>query len=322
MEIKIKIDELKQAKLFVATPMYGGQCFGQYTRAIADLSSLCTKHEIHLSYYFLFNESLVTRARNYCADEFMRSDCTHMLFIDSDIGFDANDIFAMLGLSLQNDDYDILCAPYPKKTISWEKIKRAVDIGVADEDPNQLERYVGDYAFNPVGGTNQIKISEPAEVAEGGTGFMLIKRKVFERMNEEYPNLLYKPDHVRTAAFDGSREIMAYFDAIIDDKYMNLMPDLRAYLEQTPTATHEDILDYLSEKREGVLGKYSNRYLSEDYMFCYWARKIGMKLWLCPWIKLKHAGHYNFGGSLADLAAIGATATADPKLIKGRKPNQ
>jgi len=57
-------------------------------------------------------------------------------------------------------------------------------------------------------------------------------------------------------------------------------------------------------------------------MFCYWARKIGMKLWLCPWIKLKHAGLYNFGGSLADLAAIGATATADPKLIKGRKPNQ
>ena len=88
---------------------------------------------------------MITRARNYCADEFMRSDCTHMLFIDSDISFSANDVIAMLALMSEDSEYDILCAPYPKKCISWEKIKQACDLGAADKDPNVLEKFVGDY---------------------------------------------------------------------------------------------------------------------------------------------------------------------------------
>ena len=39
MEIKISLDELQKRKLMVATPMYGGNCAGMYTRSIADLSA-------------------------------------------------------------------------------------------------------------------------------------------------------------------------------------------------------------------------------------------------------------------------------------------
>jgi hypothetical protein len=46
-------------------------------------------------------------------------------------------------------------------------------------------------------------------------------------------------------------------------------------------------------------------------MFCYNVQKIGMKVWFCPWMRLSHVGTYVFDGSLADLAAIGASATAD-----------
>jgi hypothetical protein len=60
----------------------------------------------------------------------------------------------------------------------------------------------------------------------------------------------------------------------------------------------------------------SKRYLSEDYMFCQWSRKIGLKVWLCPWMQLKHVGSYIFGGSLVDLAQIGAAATADVSKLK------
>ena len=79
MEIKVAIEDLRKNKLFVATPMYGGQCAGMYTRSIADLSALCAKYQIQLQMYFLFNESLITRARNYCVDEFIRSDATHLM---------------------------------------------------------------------------------------------------------------------------------------------------------------------------------------------------------------------------------------------------
>jgi hypothetical protein len=284
MQIQIPIEKLRERKLFVATPMYGGQCSGMFARSCADLSALCTKYGIQLRYYFLFNESLITRGRNYCVDEFLRSGYTHMMFIDSDIGFNANDVIALMAMQSpdpKDDNYDILCGPYPKKCISWEKIKMAVDKGFADEDPNVLERFVGDYVFNPVGGTKTIQINQPTEILEAGTGFMMIRRNTFEKFAAAYPQQAYKPDHVRTAHFDGSREIIAYFDTPIDPE--------------------------------------SKRYLSEDYMFCQWTRKIGLKVWFCPWMKLQHVGSFIFGGSLADLAQIGASATADQAQIKKPK---
>jgi len=180
-----------------------GQCAGMFTKSVADLSAFCAKHQIPLQLYFMFNESLITRARNYCCDEFMRSDANHLMFIDSDIGFNPQDIIALMALQSQNEDYDIIGGPYPKKCISWEKIKRAVDKGVADEESNVLEKFVGDYVFNPKSGQNQIKLSDPVEVLEIGTGFMMITKKAMSKFQESYKQYMYKPDHVRTEHFDG-----------------------------------------------------------------------------------------------------------------------
>ena len=319
MEIKVPIEELRKRKLFVATPMYGGMCAGMFCRSTNDLSALAVHYGIEVRYYYLFNESLITRARNYCVDEFLRSDATHLLFIDSDIGFNAQDILTMLALQSDESEYDILCAPYPKKCISWEKVKQAVDMGIADDNVNVLEKFVGDYVFNPANGKTEIPISEPAEVLESGTGFMMIRRSALEKMGGVYPELMYRPDHVRTAAFDGSREIYALFDALIDNKYAHIRTDIRKFFEKNPNASKEDILAYIDDTKHDAEGnEYSNRYLSEDYMFCQWARKAGLKVWLCPWIGLQHVGTYVFGGSLADLASVGAAATADPSKL-GKK---
>ena len=281
MEISISIDELRKRKLFLGVPMYGGMCAGMFAKSVADLTAICTSHGIQMRTYFLFNESLIPRARNYICDEFMRSDCTHMLFIDADIGFDPRDVLAMLALQSDDTEYDVLAAPYPKKTISWEKIKLAVDKGIADEDPNVLEKYVGDYVFNPKAGSGNIRIDIPVEVSEVGTGFMMTRRKTFENFTGAFPQYSYKPDHVRTEHFDGSREIMMYFQAEIDPE--------------------------------------SKRYLSEDYWFCRKLQEIGNKIWYCPWMKTQHVGSYIFGGSLIDLAQIGAPATADSAMLKKKK---
>jgi hypothetical protein len=285
IEVTVELDELRKRKLFVATPMYGGQCAGMYTKSTADLAMMCTQYGVSVRFFYLFNESLITRARNYLVDEFMRSDCTHLMFIDSDIGFDPNDVMALMALmdpeAPDGERKEIMCGPYPKKTIAWEKIKMAVDKGFADDDPNKLEQLVGDYVFNPVAGQVEMRLDEPVEVMEGGTGFMMVQRSAFEKFAEAYPEYSYKPDHVRTKHFDGSREIMAYFDTIID-------PD-------------------------------SKRYLSEDYMFCQWARKAGVGVWMCPWMELSHVGSYVFGGSLQAIASVGASATADPTSLKSKK---
>jgi hypothetical protein len=235
---------------------------------------ICAANGIEVKFYYLFNESLIQRARNYIVDEFMRSDCTHLLFIDADIGFNPRDVLGLLAVNLTDPEkYNIVTGPYPKKTIAWEKVSKAAQAGVGKENPFDLEQYTADYVFNPVNRTNSFKVSEPLEIGEGGTGFMLIPRATLEKFQKAYPELSYKPDHIRTDAFDGSREITAFFDCIID-------PDTK-------------------------------RYLSEDYFFCKKSRQAGMKVWMCPWMQLQHVGSYVFKGSLGHIGSLGSSLTAD-----------
>lgn len=316
MEIKAEIADLQKKKLFLATPMYGGACAGMFTRSVSDLSAMCARYNIPLQLYFLFNESLVTRARNYCVDEFIRSGATHLMFIDSDIGFNPNDVLAMLSLMTDDSPYDVMGGPYPKKCISWEKIKMAVDKGVADEDPNILDRFVGDYVFNPKGNISQIPLGEPVEVMEIGTGFMMIRRKTFEDYEKAFPHLHYKPDHIRTEHFDGTREIMAYFDCVIDRGYG--YENLHQLLADVAAGKGAELQEIAKKMISGEKTA-SKRYLSEDYMFCYNVQRMGGRVWFCPWMQLQHVGSYVFAGSLADLASIGAAATADASKIGGKK---
>jgi hypothetical protein len=276
----MNVGQLQRCKLMVAVPMYGGQCTGSFCKAMTDLAVLLAHYQIPWVPYYLFNESLITRARNYCTATFMNSDCTHLMFIDSDIGFTARDVVYLMAVTAdENSPYDIIGGPYPKKTISWEKIKVAVDKGMADENPNNLENYVGDYVFNPKpNAEGKIPMNEPAEVLEIGTGFMMIPRRTLIKFQEAYPQYWYRPDHIRTKEFDGSKKIMQFFQAEIDPK--------------------------------------SERYLSEDYWFTQKCQEIGLKTWLCPWMSMTHMGSYMFGGSLGHLASIQVAATADPNALR------
>lgn len=265
MEIKVKVDELKKCKLLVATPMYGGMAHGLYLKSCLDLQAVLGKYGVETKFSFLFNESLITRARNYLVDEFLRTDYTHMLFIDSDINFNPQDVIALLAL-----DKDVIGGPYPKKSINWKTVASAAR-NHPDMEPKELETLVGEYVFNVVKGTKSFQVTEPLEVMEIGTGFMMIKRVVFEKLAESFPNIRYKPDHAGQANFDGSRYIHAYFDTVIDTK-------------------------------DSITGGGSDRYLSEDYMFCQMWRKIGGEIFLCPWMKTQHIGTYAFNGNMPAVA--------------------
>ena len=294
MKIEVQVEELRKKKIFFATPMYGGQCAGMYSKACIDLATMCANYGVETRFFFIFNESLITRARNYLVDEFLRAEgFTHLMFIDSDIHFNPNDVLTLAAL-----DKEIIGGPYPKKVIAWEKVRNAVDAGLADDDPVALEEFTGDFVFNPVAGTQQIKVSEPVEVLEIGTGFMLIERSVLEKFRDAYPQFSYKPDHNRSENFDGSRYIHAFFDTVID-----------------------------SEAFAGKGSGGSDRYLSEDYMFCQFTRKIGIKTWLCPWMKLGHIGSYVFNGTMPamgnlDFAAHGNDMETRPHQISEKEEKE
>lgn len=322
IDITVSIEELRKNKIFIATPMYGGMCSGTYTKSSTDLAARAAEMGLTVKFFYLFNESLIPRARNYIVDEFLRAtEMTHLMFIDGDIAFNYDDVVALSVIS-NMPGKDIVCGPYPKKNISWEKIKRAVDKGFADKDPEQLSRYVGDYVFNPVMGSTEIKIDEPAEVLEGGTGFMMIRRETFEKFLQAYPEINYKPDHARTEHFDGSRSIGQYFQSEID-RY-NPVKDYESIIKRIIAGETMDTQEVkrFYDNAQAEIAASSNRYLSEDYWFCQKAIKANMHVWLCPWVQLQHFGTFNFGGSLIDLAAIGAPATVDVAQLKHKKPNK
>jgi len=242
-----------QTKMFVATPMYGGLCTGMYTSGIMQLVGTCGQNNIQMYYSFMMNESLITRARNSMAYDFLKSEATHLMFIDADISFNPQDIPRMIQV-----DKDIICGLYPKKEINWVEVTEAVKRGVP---PAELSRHTGAFVVNLANGeqTKSGNINEPMEIANGGTGFILIKRKVFDALADKVPSYTNDMYH----AVDTVREVKVikeFFATSIDEE--------------------------------------SNRLLSEDYHFCKIAREAGFKVYAAPWAQFGHTGTYTFSGQL------------------------
>jgi len=238
----------------IATPMYGGLCNGSYTVGLLTAVGVFSQHGIAMQYAHMMNESLITRARNSLTRDFLASECTHLMFIDADIGFNPHDIPPMV-----KADKDIICGIYPKKEINWVDVAEAVKDGV---DPRNLHHHTGAFVVNLVGDakTAEGDMYEPLEIANGGTGFMLIKREVFECLIGRVPT--YNNDVF----------------AAVDD--------------QTAKIEINEFFATSIDKESG------NRLLSEDYHFCKIAREAGFKVWAAPWAHLSHTGTYIFNGML------------------------
>lgn len=305
--VEISERDLQMRSLFLAIPMYGGKTDFVTANGLSELTAACMQLGIKYKVYILANESLITRARNYAADEFLRSGMTHMMFIDSDIGFKAKSVIQMLALSDPMSDYDVLCGPYPKKHIAWNQVAKALfEKKITDPRHSSYEAFAGEFVFNvrrkSTGERLNIDLSRPFEVDEGATGFMLIQRKVFERFADQLPELYYKPDHIGTD-FGGKREIMRYFDCEVERGWTSVELErfIKAFVSgSVPKTVLKDQANAWLEADKDA----TKRYLSEDYWFCKNVWATGSKVWMCPFIELQHVGTYVFTGNLHALASL------------------
>jgi hypothetical protein len=240
--------------VFIATPMYGGMSTGTYTSSIMQTPIALSQNGIGMYYAHMMNESLIPRARNKLTHDFLESPATHLMWIDADIGFNPNDIVSMV-----KADENIICGLYPKKEINWPRVAEAVKQGVP---PAELSKHVGSFVVNLVPGvaSEAVDPTKKLEISNGGTGFMLIKREVFEVLADKVPQ--YMNDmHTATDTEKQRYYIKEFYDCSID-------PDS------------------------------GNRLLSEDYHFCKIARDAGFKIYAAPWVHLSHTGTYIFDGTL------------------------
>ena len=200
-------------KLFLSTPCYGGLCLEKYMSSLIKLQiALIRKGGIQLMIDTTENESLVHRARNVAVGRFMqKTDADYFLFIDADVEFDAESVIRLL-----DSGYDLSCAIYPKKVVMWDQAKRAVENG----DDRNLAMISASLVAN-VGARKRTVENGFVEVLDGPTGFMMIKRSVFEEMEQKFPELMCKNDH-QNRDFD---DYCALFDCMID-------PESRRYLSE------------------------------------------------------------------------------------------
>ena len=247
----------------VATPCYGGQTTALYTQSMLKLQSECAKYKVEMVLLAITNESLITRARNDLVYHFMkhRDDkgvFEYLMFIDADIRFDPKAIIRML-----THDKDVVVGAYPLKQLDWEKVVSASKEKTLS--PKEAVKEAAMYVINVhkpdadlVGKTVDVQIKNGLlEVYDAGTGFMLIKRSVIEKMIEKYPETKYYSDRdVTLSAEENTR--YALFDTEIDA---------------------------------------DRRYLSEDYTFCRRWQKLDGKIHLDVNTVLDHVGTHIFRGS-------------------------
>lgn len=196
-------------KLYISTPCYDAMLTMQYTMSLLRLVQFCNKHNIDYMIDFLGNESLITRARNKSLNKFMNTDCSHLLFIDSDIEFQPEAVMDLLLF-----DKDVSCCVYPKKGFNWNKFMYSIQ-----NEQNSKEHPSSrglDYAYNIMYNDKNelIKNGDFIKVNQSSTGFMMIKREIVEKLNKKHTELEIISDELS----NNNTKMYGLFCCMIKDK--------------------------------------------------------------------------------------------------------
>ena len=249
--------------IVIGTPCYGSMLHLGYFRSITKLCEVFTLLGIPYKIQTVGNESLIPRARNGIVATFMNiPEATHLMFIDADITFDWRSIVKLIIL-----DKDLSGGCYPKKSINWDKVKHQLkkEPGI---DNNLLIAKSVDYVFNPIyfkdGDNVFCNVNNGmVKVRDIGTGFMCIKRCVFEILINKHRELKYI-NNVAGYVNDNNKQVNNYFYNLFDTE---IDPETKIYL-------------------------------SEDYLFCKRWINCGGECWLDLSINLNHTGVMDFKGCL------------------------
>jgi hypothetical protein len=206
------------ASIYVATPMYGGQCTGIFLKSILSLVDLLKKEGHVVHFHDLYNESLINRARNTLTEMYMQTNYTHLLFIDADQGFDPRGILKMI-----QEDVDLIGAAVPMKGINWERVEKKVKDGIP---ANQLEQHTGIYNVNISKKQRELLKENPKEIFEVdyvGTGLLLIKRNVLEQLKQHVGQ--YRSDQPKLGNIEYGDPIYDFWKTIVDPKSERLLSE-------------------------------------------------------------------------------------------------
>jgi len=247
----------EETKILVAIPCYGQVMKTPFVISLMQLTQRLAQHKINFG-ILIFGDSLIPRARNNFASVILHDpQYSHMLFLDCDIEFPPDAILHMLDM-----EKDIIGTAYTRKNINWSNIAEAAKAGM---EPQGLPEVGGNLVAVSTGNT-PVEYGEPLKVTHAGTGLMLIRRTVFERMRDAYPELKYE----------------------LGDN-------------EPGKAERKVAWDFFA----GMIDPDAHILLSEDSAFCRRASAVGIETWLLTCHRTVHWGDYGFVFNMDQLARVG-----------------
>ena len=185
--------DFSKCHLHIGIPCYGGMMSEPTVTSLLRFILLAQQAGLNWSLDTMVNESLVTRARNNLMAKMMtNTQATHFMFIDADIRFEPDAILRMMAC-----DKDVIGGLYPKKALPVNYV-----INLKPETKIQGDIFTVDTM---------------------GTGFLLFKRNVYEKLIAAHPETKYVDD----VGLGKQYEPMMYsiFDVGIDEKGHYLSED-------------------------------------------------------------------------------------------------
>ena len=146
--------------IYIGIPTFDGKLHHTTSGGLFNLSYLMGRQNIPVCVDAIPHDCYIGHARDLSARRFLAiPDATDLVFVDSDVGFDYTDFDALMSA-----DVDIVCGIYPYK-------QDAESYPAAPAQP--IERR-----------------GKLVRLIYGPTGFMRIRRKVFEKLIETVPSYI------------------------------------------------------------------------------------------------------------------------------------
>jgi hypothetical protein len=249
-QVQVNVDFLRTTKPHLAMPCYGGMLTESTFMSYIKWANTARQLGLDWTLETMTNESLISRARNTLTAKFLSMpEATHLMFIDADIGWEPWHLLVLL-----NRDVDVIGGLYGMKTLPVKWVVNGFE--GAEEGPDGLQ-----------------------EVSKAGTGFLLIKKHVFEKLKVHPSCKPYRNDIGLDPIYD--QYLRTYFDTAVrqqryyseDWTFCENHRDLggKIYVDKRVLLRHSGSYVFCQENQDSLMNTMGPMYLEAQ-------RAKGMKL--------------------------------------------
>jgi len=249
-QVQVNVDFLRTTKVHIAMPCYGGMLTESTFMSFIKWANTARQLNIDWTLETMVNESLISRARNTLTAKFLdMPDATHLFFVDADIGWEPWHLLVLL-----NRDVDVIGGLYPMKTMPIKWVVNGFE--GAEEGPDGLQ-----------------------EVSKAGTGFLLMKKHVFDKLKSHPAVKQYKNDIGLDPKYDA--HLKTYFDTAVrqnryyseDWTFCENWRDMggRIWMDKRVLLRHSGSYVFCMENQEHLLKTVGPMFLEQQ-------QSLGMKL--------------------------------------------